>query len=211
MLSTLLTGAPDSTTARDATDLARQVYPPFLFNHCVRTFWFADRLAASGLRFDREIVYIAAIMHDLGVLEAYDQGRRFEVEGARAARDFLDGHAYPVEKIEVVWDAIALHTLPSIVDHKAPEVALVSIGAFADVVGLRIADLDPRFVRELIEEFPRLDFPNEWLRTLIEYVKKEPSRASGTILEGIGKVVEATFNNPLDAGPAGLTEVQGRS
>ncbi|MGH9961287.1 MAG: hypothetical protein ACREBC_29870, partial [Pyrinomonadaceae bacterium] len=69
---------------------------------------------------------------------------------------------------------------------------------FADIVGLRIADLDPRFVRELIEEFPRLDFPNEWLQMLIEYVKKKSSRADGTILEGVGKVVETIFNNPLD-------------
>jgi hypothetical protein len=199
MLSALSTGVPDSAIAREATDLARQVYPSWLFNHCVRTFWFADRLAASGLRFDREIVYIAAVLHDLGVLERYDRGRRFEVEGAQAARAFLEGHAYPAEKIEVVWDAIALHTLPSVADYKAHEVALVSLGAFADASGVRIADLDPRFVRELIKEVPRLDFPNEWLKTLIEHVKKKPSRVGGTFLEGVGKVVEATFNNPLDA------------
>jgi hypothetical protein len=198
MLNSLSSGVPDSTIAHEVTDLARQAYQPWLFNHCVRTFWFADRLAASGLRFDREIAYIAAVLHDLGLLEPYDQGRRFEVEGARAAREFLEGHAYPAKKIEVVWDAIALHALPSIAEHKANEVALVNIGAFADVVGLRIADLDPRFVRALIEEFPRLDFPNEWLRTLIEYVKKKPSRADGTILEGVGKGVETIFNNPLD-------------
>jgi HD domain len=200
MQSLLSAGVPDSRIAHEATDLAREVYPPWLFNHCMRTFWFADKLAASGLRFDREIVYIAAVLHDLGVLARYDQGGRFEVEGARAARGFLEGHTYPAEKIEVVWDAIALHTSPGIAAYKEHEVALVSLGAFADAVGLRIADLDPRFVRELIEEFPRLDFPNEWLRTLIEYVKKNPSRVEGTFLGGIGKVVEATFNNPLDGG-----------
>ncbi|MDQ3765686.1 MAG: HD domain-containing protein [Actinomycetota bacterium] len=121
MLSILFASAPDSKITSEATDLARQAYPPFLFNHCVRTFWFADKLAASGLRFDREIVYIAAILHDLGVREPYDRGRRFEVDGAQATRDFLEGHAYPEEKIEMVWDAIALHTLPSIADYKAPE------------------------------------------------------------------------------------------
>ena len=199
MPNSLFSGVPDSAIAREATDLARQAYPSWLFNHCVRTFWFADRLAANGLRFDREIVYIAALLHDLGLLETYDQGRRFEVEGARAAREFLEGHAYPAKKVEVVWDAIALHALPSIAEYKAHEVALVSIGAWADVVGLRITDLDPRFVRMLIDQFPRLDFTNEWLRTLIEYVKRNPSRADGTILEGIGKVVETIFNNPLDA------------
>jgi hypothetical protein len=199
MLRTFSGDVPDSKIAREATDIVRQVYPPFLFNHCVRTFWFADRLTATGLRFDREIVYIAAILHDIGVLERYDQGRRFEVDGAQAARDFLEGRGYPVEKIAVVWDAIALHTVPSIANYKAPEVALVNLGAAADAVGLRVPDLDPKFVRELIKEFPRLDFPNEWLQTLIEYFRKKPSRATGTFFESIGKAVKLFTKNPLDA------------
>ena len=199
MLSEFSAGVPDSKIARAATDLARQAYPLFLFNHCVRTFWFADRLAVSGLRFDREIVHIAAMLHDIGALEAYDQGARFEVDSAQAARDFLAGHVYPAEKIEVVWDAIALHTTAGIAGYKRPEVALVNLGAAADAIGLRITDLDPRFVRELIEEFPRLDFPNEWRQMLIENVKRKPSRAGGTFLAPVGQVVELFANNPLDA------------
>jgi len=200
MLSSLSAGVPDSKIARAVTDLARQAYPSFLFNHCVRTFWFADRLAASGLRFDRELVYIAAMLHDIGVLEPYDQGARFEVDGARAARDFLEGHVYPAEKIEVVWDAIALHTdLAGIAQYKGPEVAMVSIGIGADAVGLRIADLDPGFVRELIEEFPRLDFPNEFRQALIENVRRKPSRAAGTFLAPVRQMDELFTNNPLDA------------
>jgi HD domain len=199
MLSTISTGVPDSKIAREATDLARQVYSPFLFNHCVRTFWLADRLAASGSRFDREIVYIAAMLHDLGVFEPYDQGRWFEVDGAQAARDFLAEHIYPVEKVEVVWDAIALHTTTEIAAYKAPEVALVNLGAAADAVGLRITDLDPNFVRELIEEFPRFDFPNEWRRTLVEYVKRKPARVVSPFFESIRQTVELFTNNPLDA------------
>lgn len=199
MLSAVPGGAPDSKIARETTDLARQVYPPFLFNHCLRTFWLADRLAASGLYFDREIVYIAAMLHDVGVLEPYDQGRWFEVDGAQAARRFLAGHIYPAEKIEVVWDAIALHTTTEIATYKAPEVALVNLGAAADAIGLRIADIDPNFIRELLEEFPRLDFPNEWRRTLVEYVKRKTPRVVSPFFESIRQAVELFTNNPLDA------------
>jgi HD domain-containing protein len=175
------------------------VCPLFLFNHCVRTFWFAERLNANGLRFDRELVYIAAMLHDIGVLEPYDQGRRFEVDGAQAARDFLIGHAYPSEKAEVVWDAIALHTTRGIPAYKEPEVTLVQVGAAADALGLRVVDLDPGFVRELIEAFPRLDFPNEWRRTLMDYARKNPDRFEGTFFESIGRAVRLFTDNPLDA------------
>lgn len=192
-------GVPDSKIAREVTDLAREACPPFLFNHCVRTFWFAELLAANGLRFDRELVYIAAMLHDIGVLEPYDQGRRFEVDGAQAAHEFLVGHAYPSEKAEVVWDAIALHTTRGISAYKEPEVALVQVGAAADAIGLRVTDLDPGLIRELIEAFPRLDFPNEWRRTLTDYARKQPDRFDGTFFESIGRAVRLFTDNPLDA------------
>ncbi len=201
---------PDSKIADEVTELARREYPSFLFNHCMRTFWFADAIAVNGSLFDREIVYVAAILHDLGILEQYDRGRRFEVDGAQVARDFLLGRAYPLGKANLVWDAIALHTSVGIAAYwKAPEVVLVHLGALADVVGQRIVDLDPGFVRELIEEFPRLDFPNEWLRRLIEQVRRKPALACGTYLGHVGRehvpgfmcpsVAEGLNNNPLDA------------
>jgi hypothetical protein len=200
---------PDSNIARQATELARQDYPLFLFNHCIRTFWFADAIAANGFHFDRELVYVAAILHDLGVLERYDQERRFEVDGAQAARNFLLERACPSDKADLVWDAIVLHTSLDFARYwKAPEVALVCLGAHADVIGLGLAQLDPGFVRELIEEFPRLNFPNEWLQILIEQVKKKPALACGGYLGHVGRehvpgftcppIAEALFHNPLD-------------
>ncbi|MGH3924525.1 MAG: HD domain-containing protein, partial [Pseudonocardiaceae bacterium] len=209
MLRAFATRVPDSKIAHEATGLARRDYPPFLFNHCIRTFWFADAIAENGSRFDREIVYLAAILHDLGVLEPYDLGRRFEVDGAQAARDFLLERAYPSDKADLVWDAIALHTSLGIADYSTtPEIALVCLGAFADAAGLGVTDLDPGFVRELIEAFPRLDFPNEWLRVLIEQVKQKPSLACNTFMEKVGKenvpgftcpsVIQSLGSNTLD-------------
>ncbi|MGH8902854.1 MAG: HD domain-containing protein [Egibacteraceae bacterium] len=209
MLRTFSTRVPDSKIAREATDLARRDYPPFLFNHCIRTFWFADTIAENGSRFDREIVYLAAILHDLGVLEPYDLGRRFEVDGAQAAHDFLLERAYPSSKADLVWDAIALHTSLGIANYsKTPEIGLVCLGAFADAAGLGVTDLDQSFVRELIEAFPRLDFPHEWLRVLIQQVEKKPSLACNTFMEKVGRehvpgftcpsVVQSLGSNPLD-------------
>src|SRR6516164_506 len=57
----------DSTIARTATQLSREVSPPYLFNHAVRTFLFGS-LIAQRLRqkFDKEVLYLACILHDLG-------------------------------------------------------------------------------------------------------------------------------------------------
>jgi HD domain-containing protein len=62
---------PDSELAKKATELVTEVSPAFLVNHSFRTYLFG---AALGLRdrmsFDIEVLYLAAIMHDLGLTGA---------------------------------------------------------------------------------------------------------------------------------------------
>lgn len=68
---------------------------------------------------DLEAHALAAILHDLGWAETGDlvtEDKRFEVDGANAARDFLETEAgdWDKHRLQLVWDAIALHTTPSI-------------------------------------------------------------------------------------------------
>ncbi|MBB3595139.1 UTP:GlnB (protein PII) uridylyltransferase [Rhizobium sp. BK529] len=47
----------------------------------------------EGLTFDPELLYVAAMFHDFGLTKGYGEShRRFEVDGANAAREFLRGH-----------------------------------------------------------------------------------------------------------------------
>ena len=69
------------------------------------------------------------MFHDIGLTEQYRNSMlRFEVDGANAARDFLRKYGVPESSVEMVWDAIALHTTPGIPEHKKAVVALVKIG-----------------------------------------------------------------------------------
>ena len=67
--------------------------------------------------------------------------KRFEVDSANAARAFLEKEASDWEKhrLQLVWDAIALHTTRSIAWHKEPEVVATSYGILADFVGPDLA------------------------------------------------------------------------
>ncbi|MGO4269104.1 phosphohydrolase, partial [Paenibacillus sp. TAF58] len=71
-----------------------------------------------GKKFDAELLYLSAIIHDLGILERFIGPSRFDVDGADAAAAFLQEHAYPSEKISLVWDAIALHASMEIAARK---------------------------------------------------------------------------------------------
>jgi HD superfamily phosphodiesterase len=106
---------PDSEICKKATQLVTEVSPTSLCNHCIRTFLFGDLLGIrDGLKCDseallrsadRELLYLGAIMHDLGLTERFDAQQRFEVNGADAARAFVLEHGLSDEKAEIVWDA----------------------------------------------------------------------------------------------------------
>jgi hypothetical protein len=81
---------PDSKIAREAEELVRQHETGMLFNHSLRVFVFgAMDGVRRNLKFDPELLYVAALFHDLGLVDAYHTDiKRFEVDGADAARDF---------------------------------------------------------------------------------------------------------------------------
>lgn len=74
----------------------------------------------QNIKFDAELLYVAALFHDLGLVDKYQtETKRFEVDGADAAREFLRRHGIADLKADLVWEAIALHTTPGIPQYMA--------------------------------------------------------------------------------------------
>ena len=143
---------PDSKLAREATDLLREHGTALLLAHSLRVYLFgAIRGCHRGLTFDYELLYFGAVFHDLGLTAKYrSQDHRFEIDSANAARDFLRANGIDDTTAGVVWDAIALHTTPEVPWHKRPEIALVTGGVEADVLGDGLDEI-PVADREAIE------------------------------------------------------------
>lgn len=188
---------PDSEICQKATKLVAEVSPKFLCNHCIRTFLFGDLLGQrDGLKCDRELLYLGAVLHDLGLTEKFDGEQRFEVESADAARAFVLEQGLPEEQAEVVWDAIALHTSLGIACRKQPEIALVHLGASADVLGLRLSDLSPETVEQILDAYPRLGFNQAMTELLVSQVKRKPHTAAFTWLAEVGRGCIHGFTTP---------------
>ena len=97
--------------------LAREGCEPWLFNHIVRSWLYSVRLAQTrSLSSDQELLALAlaVLRHDLGRTQNSAVDRRFEVAGADQARDFALQHGLGERRAEIVRDAVALHTTPSI-------------------------------------------------------------------------------------------------
>ncbi len=177
----------DTTLVRDAIELARSSLEPYLFNHVMRSWLFGILLSEDAERPpDPELLAVAAVLHDLGLTESYAAVDRFEVDGANAARSFLKARGISTHQTQVVWDAIALHTTPSIALHKEPEVVATHSGIAADVTGAGIDEIPQDKQRAILTEFPRLAFKNQFQACLCNIVRRKPATSFDNILRDFG-------------------------
>jgi HD superfamily phosphodiesterase len=95
---------PDSKLAREVTEIVRDTESELLFNHSSRVYLFAALAGEHhGLKFDPELLYSGAMFHDMGLTKAHSSDdERFEVDGANAARDFLERHGIAQTDIDTV-------------------------------------------------------------------------------------------------------------
>jgi HD superfamily phosphodiesterase len=142
---------PDSKMAKDLTELIRDKEPDLLYHHSRRVYLFGALTGQrKGLPYDPELLYVGAMFHDIGLTEQYrDSMLRFEVDGANAAR------GVPESSVEMVWDAIALHTTPGIPEHKKALVALVTAGVEMDVLGFAYKEFDEQQRLGVVAAHPR--------------------------------------------------------
>jgi hypothetical protein len=174
---------PDSSIARDITQLIRDTESDLLFQHSRRVYLWAALLGQrKGLKFDPELLYAAAMFHDIGITPHYHESQlRFEVDSANAARDFLRGRGIAESDIEKVWLAIALHTTPGIPEHMHPEICLVQAGAGMDMAGREYEAFTDQERAAVAAACPRgHDFAHEVIDTFYQGLKHRPGSTFGT-------------------------------
>src|SRR4029077_4969666 len=145
-------------------EILREYSTDLLFNHSMRVYLFAgEQGRQQKLRFDPELLYVAAAFHDLGLTNKFSSATdRFEVDGANAARQFLNAHNVPEHQIHTVWEAIALHTTPGVTQYMSPEIALLYSGVALDVLGRGLEQLPVDLREEIVAIYPRKNFKKEF-------------------------------------------------
>jgi hypothetical protein len=192
--------AVDSKFTRLAIEALVDCSPPFLVNHAMRTFYFGALIGRQqGLPLDGELFFLACALHDLGLTQKYQGTLPFEIQGAEAARQILSAAGLPADKIEVVWDGIAMHP-QTMSNYKRPEISLVGSGAGADVVG-GIENLPAESVNAIVATFPRLQFKQKFVQTCGEIANKYPGAARRTFMRDIAERTNPAYkvSNICDA------------
>ncbi|TXS35515.1 HD domain-containing protein [Streptomyces sp. uw30] len=88
---------PTGPMAEAIVSTVRSSETAAVFNHSVRSFLFAEILAAhegclEDDTYDRDLLFAATVLHDLGTGNLAKGEARFEVEGADLAADLLRRH-----------------------------------------------------------------------------------------------------------------------
>jgi hypothetical protein len=175
---------PDGSLAREATELVRDTESTLLFNHSSRVYYFASLAGKRrALKFDSELLYIAAMFHDMGLTSRYSsKSDRFEVDGANAARGFLRRHNISQQEIDTVWTAIALHTTPGIPQYMHPVVALLTNGVEMDVLGIAYSEFSEADREAIVAAYPRTaHFKEDIIRAFYDGIKSKPGTTFGNV------------------------------
>jgi hypothetical protein len=189
---------PDSTLAREVTELVRELAPPLLFDHSRRVFlWGSLQGELHGLDYDPELLYVGAMFHDVGLLEGHrSRHERFEIDGANAARRFLEARGLAEEQIMTVWESIALHTTPEIPRYKQPEVRLVTLGVEYDVLGLHHEEIAEPKREAVIAAHPRTGFKKGIVHAFFDGMRDKPETTFGTMNTDVLEALDPEYRRP---------------
>ena len=150
---------PTGALADASLGIARSSVSRSIVDHSIRSFLFARLLAEEEGTlhdgdYDEDLLFAAAVMHDLGLGEHATGEARFEVEGADLAAVVLRRHGVPERDVDRVWEAIALHATPGIAHRLGLLTSLTHKGVFIDAGGIT-GGVAERLRQEVLNAYPR--------------------------------------------------------
>ncbi len=150
---------PDSAIARAAVAISASACPPFLHNHNLRAYFWARLLDGDSRPFDDEALFVALMLHDLGLTDGHRlHGAReqcFTIVGARAADALGAAHGWSGPRAALAAQAITLHLNVAVADRHGKEAQLVRAGSGADVAGIGLDVLHGDQIEAVVARYPR--------------------------------------------------------
>jgi hypothetical protein len=192
---------PVTPAAEAALSVATRFCSPALLNHSIRSYlWGAMYGTAHGIAFDDELYYVAALLHDIGLTEAFDSHRLpFEEAGGQLAWVFGVAAGWPAERAARVSEIIVLHMRDAVAPADDPESHILQVATTWEAAGRRPGEFPPDARAEMLARYPRLGFGAEFLACFEDQAGRKPgSAAAAPVGTGLAGRIAA---NPLEGHP----------
>ncbi|MGW2782223.1 HD domain-containing protein [Streptomyces populi] len=194
--------APGTAACAAALEVATAYCSPALLNHSVRSYVWASAYAAQrGIEHDAELLYVSALLHDIGLVAEFDSHTvDFDVAGGHVAWVFAAGAGWPTERRQRLSEVIVRHMWDAVDVREDPEGHLLERATGVDISGRHLDDFTAGFQAEVLARYPRAGLSDEFLACFQDQAARKPrSSPAASVRGGLAERVRA---NPLDR-PAG--------
>ncbi|XVS61069.1 HD domain-containing protein [Actinosynnema sp. CA-299493] len=190
---------PDSKAAAAALEVCHEYAEPWLLNHSLRAYSLAAAYAADvDIAHDGELLYVAALLHDLALTPPFDSHTLpFEEAGAHVAWVFAAGAGWGRVRRDRLAEVIVRHMRTDVPAEQDPESHLLQVAVGADVSGRGLDRFAERVKDGVVTRYPRLGFADAFLGRAEEQAERKPRCAAAELMRDgwAGRVA----GNPLDA------------
>jgi hypothetical protein len=189
---------PPTDVAARARAVTAAHASPALLGHSERSWALAAELGRrESVEVDAELLYVAALLHDLGLVPSFDAHVvDFEHAGSAVARVFAAGAGWSETRQQRLAEVVERHMHESVDVALDPEAHLLERATSLDVSGAGGAGWDGAFVASLVVAVPRLGFAAEFSAAIGEQARRKPGGEAGRAVRGgmPGRIAA----NPLD-------------
>jgi hypothetical protein len=190
---------PHTSATTAALEVATSFCSPALLNHSVRSYlWGAAWGTMAGIDFDRELLYVAAILHDVGLVPEFDNYQQsFEVTSGHVAVVFAAGAGWPQSRRIRLAEVVVRHMWREVKVDDDPEGHLLELATGVDITGHRIDDYPTSLRAAVLDRYPRAGLSSEFVACFEEQARRKPESSAA---DAIGRgLADAVARNPLDA------------
>jgi len=190
---------PDTATVRTALDLAARYLTPALAAHSIRSwYWSAGFAEVLGLRPDRELLAVAALLHDMGLAEEFDAVRvPYESSGGHVAAVFGAGAGWSRDLQRRLVEVVERHNWPEVDPAFDVEGHLLEIATGLDISGARTDALPREYLQEVLEAYPRGSLAADFGDRVAEQAERKPTSHAARLLAG--GLRDKLAANPLES------------
>ncbi|WP_430331279.1 HD domain-containing protein [Rhodococcus sp. ACT016] len=178
---------PDTAAARGARALCDAFHSPAITHHVLRSWLWAEAFAIVEGRtgIDHELLYTAALLHDIGLVPAYDNHMLgYEEAGGFVGEALTAGAGWPADRRHRVNEVIVRHNWPEVDPALDVEGYLLEVATGLDIAGRRDEDIPLAFRREVLNAYPRLDLADEFGSCVREQATRKPHSQARRLVDG---------------------------
>ncbi|GAB24968.1 MAG TPA: HD domain-containing protein [Gordonia polyisoprenivorans] len=188
---------PSTAAARGALEVATEYCTPALLNHSLRSYvWAAAHAHACHLQLDHELLYVAALLHDIGLVAEFDNhSLAFEDAGGHIASVLTAGAGWDITRRARARKIIVEHMAPE-QPNTDEESRVLWLATGYEISGAPLP-MDTGFRAEVLDRYPRLDIASEFSTNLRDQAGRKPGCAAAHAVAD--DILTRIAANPLDA------------